>query len=166
MSEPTQPTAPGWPIETTVPDAHSVTMIQAPEPDWAAMERAAAEVRDRAYAPYSHFSVGAAVWGEGRLFAGANVENASYGLTTCAERSAVVQAVSAGVQRLRGVVVCTSASPPSSPCGLCRQVLHEFAESLPGFRVIAINPRGERREWTLEQLLPDSFSKSELPEQP
>lgn len=128
-----------------------------------ALLRAAADVRTRAYAPYSRFLVGAAVSGEGQMFTGANVENASYGLTICAERSAVVQAVAHGVQRLQAVAVCTSASPPSSPCGMCRQVLYEFAADVQTFRVIAINPAGERREWTLAELLPDSFSKAELP---
>jgi cytidine deaminase len=160
MSEPTLPAAPAWPVESTVPDGTSALRLA--ELDVAALERAARAVRQCAYAPYSRFLVGAAVLGDGRIFVGANVENASFGLTICAERSAVVQAVAAGVQRLRAVVVCTGASPPSSPCGMCRQVLHEFAEDPATFRVIAINPAGERREWTLAELLPDGFSKKEL----
>ena len=77
----------------------------------------------------------------------------------------MAQAVTAGVRRLSAIVVCTSASPPSSPCGSCRQVLAELAEDPRTFRVIAVNPEGERREWTLDQLLPDCFNRSELPEQ-
>jgi cytidine deaminase len=133
------------------------------ERDLASLERAAVAVQPRAHAPYSHFAVGAAVWGEGQQFLGVNVENASFGLTICAERNAVAAAVAGGVTRLAAVAVCTSASPPSSPCGSCRQVLAELAEDLRSFRVIAINPDGERREWTLEQLLPDSFTSAELP---
>ena len=133
------------------------------ESDLAALERAAIAAAPRAYAPYSRFHVGAAVWGEGQQFLGVNVENASFGLTICAERNAVAHAVASGVQRLTAVAVCTSVSPPSSPCGSCRQVLAELAEDPRTFRVIAVNPQGERREWTLEQLLPDCFTKAELP---
>lgn len=131
--------------------------------DWAALEAAASEIRLRAYAPYSRFLVGAALAGGGQIFVGANVENASFGLTLCAERAAVVGAVAHGVTKLEAVVVCTVASPPSSPCGACRQVLREFAADPATFRVVATNPRGERREWTLAELLPDSFSGAELP---
>lgn len=134
-----------------------------PPIDWAALEAAAIAVRQRAHAPYSRFLVGAALFGGGRIFSGANVENASFGLTICAERAAVVSAVAHGVTRLEGVVVCTDASPPSSPCGACRQVLREFASDPAAFRVVATNLHGERREWTLAELLPDSFSGAELP---
>lgn len=138
-------------------DEHAV------QPDLAALERAALAIQPSAYAPYSRFQVGAAVFGEGREFLGVNVENASFGLTICAERNAVAHAVTSGVQRLSAVAVCTSASPPSSPCGSCRQVLAELADDLRTFRVVAVNPQGERREWTLDQLLPDSFTRAELP---
>ncbi len=127
------------------------------------LEQAAADVRPRAHAPYSRFQVGAAVWGEGQMFLGVNVENASFGLTICAERAAVTAAVTAGVTRLDAVAVCTGVSPPSSPCGACRQVLRELAGDPRTFRVVAMNDRGERREWTLAELLPDSFSGAELP---
>ncbi len=189
MSEPTERGRPAWPSERTMPDtpadlADAATQIAeavtsgprtleqpavAPEPpserDLAALERAAVAVQPRAYAPYSRFQVGAALWGEGQQFLGVNVENASFGLTICAERNAVAQAVTAGVRQLSAVAVCTAASPPSSPCGSCRQVLAELAEDPRTFRVIAVNPEGERREWTLEQLLPDYFTRSELPGQ-
>lgn len=138
---------------------------QLAERDLAALERAAVAVQARAYAPYSSFKVGAAVWGDGQSFLGVNVENASFGLTICAERNAVAAAAAAGVVKLAAVAVCTQASPPSSPCGSCRQVLAELAEDPRTFRVIAINPEGERREWTLDQLLPDWFSGAELPGQ-
>ncbi|MCX5747258.1 MAG: cytidine deaminase [Proteobacteria bacterium] len=130
---------------------------------WAELEAAALAVRDRAYAPYSKFHVGAAVLVDGTIYTGANVENASYPLCVCAERCAIGVAVAAGGTRLAAVAVCTDASPPSSPCGACRQVLVEFAIDPATVEVVAINPAGERRRWTLAQLLPDSFSGRELP---
>lgn len=138
-------------------DRHAV------QPDLAALERGAVAAAAHAYAPYSHFPVGAVVFGEGREFAGVNVENASFGLTICAERNAVAHAVASGVTKLSAVAVCTESPVPSSPCGSCRQVLAEFADDPRTFRVVAVNPRGERREWTLDQLLPDSFTRAELP---
>ncbi len=123
----------------------------------------AIKVRANAYAPYSKFRVGAAVRMDGQVFEGVNVENASYPLCVCAERNAIAEAVGSGARLLTAVAVCTDASPPSSPCGGCRQVLAEFAHP-SGVRVIAVNPRGERREWELAELLPDSFDGRELPE--
>ena len=123
----------------------------------------AIRVRERAYAPYSSFMVGAAVRMDGQVFEGVNVEIASYPLCVCAERNAIAEAVGAGARVLTAVAVCTDASPPSSPCGGCRQVLLEFAHPA-GVTVIAVNPQGERREWTLAQLLPDSFDGRELPQ--
>jgi cytidine deaminase len=128
-----------------------------------ALEDAARAVQPHAYAPYSKFKVGAAVRVDGKIYAAANVENASYPLGTCAERNAIAAAASAGGRHLEEVAVITDASPPSSPCGACRQVLREFAADPAQVKVVAINNKGERREWTLEQLLPDSFSGAELP---
>jgi len=120
---------------------------------------AAAEVRRRARAPYSGFAVGAAVLAEdGRLFAGCNVENASYGLSICAERNAVAAAVAAGVERLAGVAVVTDVSPPVAPCGACRQVLAEFGD----FPVVLANLAGERRLSSVSALLPLAFSAADL----
>jgi len=104
---------------------------------------AAREAAKHAYAPYSKFLVGAAILlDDGRVFTGCNVENASYGLTICAERNAVFAAVTASKQplRLRAVVVVTDISPPAMPCGACRQVLAEFAVS---DLVVAIDGFGE-----------------------
>jgi cytidine deaminase len=117
----------------------------------------------RAYAPYSKFRVGAAVVMSGQIFEGANVENASYGMCVCAERIAVFTAVIAGAHQLEAVAVCTDGSPPSSPCGACRQVLLEFAADPAAVTVTAVNPQGEARTWTLAQLIPDGFSGRELP---
>jgi len=107
-----------------------------------------------AYAPYSGFSVGAALRdGEGRVHAGANVENASYGLGRCAEQSAVQAMATAGGRRLLEIVVVTAADPPASPCGACRQVLSEFG---PDATVYLVNDVGAWRT-SVASLLPDGF---------
>ena len=121
---------------------------------------AARSARARAHAPYSRFKVGAAVLAEGAIHAGCNVENASFGLTTCAERNAVAAAVLAGARRLDAVVVVTGTTPPTPPCGACLQVLAEFGEAaLP---VILIGGREALAETTLGALLPRAFSKKFL----
>jgi cytidine deaminase len=117
----------------------------------------------RAYAPYSKFHVGAAIQISGRVFEGANVENASYGLAICAERTAIFAAVTSGARELEAVAVSTNSSPPSSPCGACRQVLLEFATDPTKVIVTAVNPAGEHRSWTLAELIPDGFNGKELP---
>ena len=127
------------------------------------LEAKAKAAQQRAYAPYSKFKVGAALRASGQTFEGANIENASYGLAICAERTAMSAAVLAGARALEEVVVCTDVSPPSSPCGACRQFLNEFAADPTKVNVTAINPAGERRSWTLAELLPDGFSGRELP---
>ena len=120
---------------------------------------AARAAQQRAYAPYSRFRVGCALEADdGRVFVGCNVENASYGLTICAERAAVCAAVAAGAQRFRRAVVVSDADPPAAPCGACRQVLSEFG---PGLRVDAVSPAGSVT-WTIAELLPAAFGKEQL----
>jgi cytidine deaminase len=118
--------------------------------DWEPLLAAAWEVREMAYAPYSKFQVGAAVLAaDGRVFAGCNVENISYGLTNCAERVAIGAAVAAGARDFLAVAVVADTGVPISPCGACRQVLAEFG--VP--RVMLAN-RSERLEFLLDELLP------------
>jgi cytidine deaminase len=120
---------------------------------------AASAAREKAYAPYSSFAVGAAVLdAAGRVHVGCNVENASYGLSVCAERHAVAAAVSAGGQEIEGLAVVTATNPPTSPCGACRQVLVEFGN----FPVILANPEGERIVTSVADLLPDAFTPESL----
>jgi cytidine deaminase len=120
---------------------------------------AARAVQQRAYAPYSRFRVGCALEADdGRVFVACNVENASYGLTICAERAAVCAAVAAGARRFRRAVVVSDADPPAAPCGACRQVLSEFGGDL---RVESV---GSARtvSWTVAELLPAAFGKEQL----
>jgi cytidine deaminase len=121
--------------------------------------KAARAAQARAYAPYSQFRVGAALETEsGEVYVGCNVENASYGLTICAERAAVCAAVSAGAQRFRRAVVVSDSDPPAAPCGACRQVLSEFGRD---FRIDAIGPRATA-SWTVAELLPAAFGRDQL----
>lgn len=118
--------------------------------DWDSLVNAAWKTRDQAYAPYSHFHVGAALLAEdGRIFTGCNVENLSYGLTNCAERVAIGAAVAAGVRRFLAVAVVADTAVPISPCGACRQVLAEF-----GVPRILLANKSQRAEFSLEELLP------------
>jgi cytidine deaminase len=117
---------------------------------------AARAVRRHAHAPYSRFRVGAAVWDErGGVHVGCNVENASYGLTVCAERNALAAAVAAGARRIRAVAVVTDSRPPAPPCGACRQVLAELGAD--DTLVLLAGLTGPPLERRLGDLLPESF---------
>jgi cytidine deaminase len=119
------------------------------------LDAAAREAARNAYAPASGFGVGAALLAaDGRVFTGCNVENASYGLTICAERSAVAQAVAAGARAFLAIVVFTPLAEPGTPCGACRQVLAEFA---PELRVRLIGTGARAVETDLGRLLPSPF---------
>jgi cytidine deaminase len=137
--------------------------VDRPALDEAALEglvEAARAVREQAYAPYSGFAVGAALLAEGRVFAGVNVENASYPISVCAERNAVAAMVAAGGRRVDAVAVVTDGATPTPPCGGCRQCLWEFGTEAV---VLAVTLTGERARWPLAELLPHAFGPSDLP---
>ena len=118
----------------------------------------AMEAREKAYAPYSHFAVGAALLTKsGRICTACNVENASYGLSICAERAAVFKAVSEGERDFEAIAVVTVNGV--TPCGACRQVLIEFGEDI---QVIVADEGGEYRVFTLQELLPEAFTPDHL----
>jgi len=121
---------------------------------------AAKRVSKHAYCPYSDFRVGAAVLTDrGEIFAGCNVENASYGLTICAERNAIFHTVASGQTRLKAVVVYTPTSTPSAPCGACRQVINEFG---PEAEIISVCDGPDILHKTLSQLMPEAFGPHNL----
>lgn len=116
-------------------------------------------VREKAYAPYSQFKVGAAVrGGSGHIHTGCNVENASYGLTSCAERNAIYQAIAQGEQNLKEILVLADTKEPVVPCGACRQVMQEFGITV----VYRANINGQLVCNTLEELLPLGFKKTDM----
>ena len=127
---------------------------------WAALRAAALAAREHAYAPYSHYRVGAALLDEaGQIHAGANVENASYGLCLCAERSAFARAIADGVTAFRAIFVVTQGALPGTPCGMCRQVLAELA---PGIPVRCETVDGARLDTDVATLLPHAFDAERL----
>lgn len=129
-----------------------------PRPDASPMDRALAAARaarDNAYAPYSGYRVGAALlFDDGTIISGCNVENRLLGLSICAERVAMTRAVAQGLSEPVGLVVVTASSPPAAPCGLCRETLAEFVDDLP---VLLVGADGERRQTSLDELLPLRF---------
>ena len=123
--------------------------------DWPALKAAALEVQARAYVPYSNYRVGAALLTVGgEIIAGCNVENATFGATCCAERSAVFSAVAQGYREFRAVAVATNGEDPGTPCGICRQVLAEFGSDLD---VLCFTPEGAEARYRLSELLPHAF---------
>ncbi|MDD3598633.1 MAG: cytidine deaminase [Bacillota bacterium] len=122
--------------------------------------QAARSARQNAYVPYSGFRVGAAVLADsGRIYAGCNVENASFGATICAERTAFVKAISEGERRFLGVAVCGASPEPVSPCGICRQFMAEFGLDMP---VIMAGEGDARTIMTLRELLPLAFTSEDM----
>ena len=120
----------------------------------------ATEMLDRAYVPYSHFPVGAALeCADGTVFTGCNVENAAYGPTICAERTAIVKAVSEGHRDFVRIAIAGTSADFCVPCGTCRQVMMEFA---PEIEIICMNSKGESKKFALKELLPYGFDSTFL----
>jgi cytidine deaminase len=129
-------------------------------PEYTDLVRAAQAAHARAYAPYSHFRVGAAALSaSGRVFPGCNIENAAYPATVCAERVALFSAYAAGEREITALAIVTDTPEPASPCGTCRQVMRELA---PGCTVVLANMRGEACVTTPEALLPGAFTMQDL----
>lgn len=124
------------------------------------MIKRALQARQKAYAPYSNFKVGAALLtSKGKVYTGCNVENATYGLTVCAERVALWKAVSEGEREFLQIVVASEGERPASPCGACRQLLWEFCRDI---EVILANTRGFRESHQLADLFPKPFDRNSL----
>ena len=124
------------------------------------LEKAARAAAKNSYSPYSRFPVGAAILaGSGKIYTGCNVENASYGLCSCAERTAIFTAAAAGERIFQAVAVYTPTATATSPCGACRQVINEFG---PTAVVISICDSADRIETTLDRLLPHAFGPASL----
>lgn len=120
----------------------------------------AIEAKNFAYAPYSNFHVGAAILTEdGKIYGGCNIENASYGATNCAERTAIFKGVSEGSKNIKAIVVATDEESFVYPCGICRQVIREFGSDC---KVLLVNKYGEIKHSTIEELLPNSFTKEDF----
>jgi cytidine deaminase len=123
--------------------------------------QAAKEGRQHAYAPFSHFQVGAAVLTENQqIFSGCNIENASFGLTNCAERTAIFKAISEGHKKIIAMAIIADTKGPVSPCGACRQVMSEFCDQ--DTIIYLTNLHGNTEEWTMAQLLPGAFQGSDI----
>jgi cytidine deaminase len=124
------------------------------------LRKAAVKASKNAYCRYSRFRVGAAVLTtSGRIFTGCNVENASYGLTVCAERNAIFQAVASGARTLRAIAIFTVTDKPSPPCGACRQVIYEFG---PAAEIFTFGKRGKLLQFKLNELLPVPFARQTI----
>ena len=117
--------------------------------------RQATRAQKNAYAPYSKFKVGAAVLGaSGKIYQGCNIENASYGLTICAERTAIAKAISEGEKGFKAIAIHTNAQPLTPPCGACRQFIREFGADIP---ILLTNHKKESAAYNISDLLPHSF---------
>lgn len=122
--------------------------------------QAAINARKNAYVPYSHFGVGAALLVDGKIYEGCNIENASFGLTNCAERTAIFKAVSEGNNKIEAIAVVADTEGPVSPCGACRQVMAEFCDEHT--KIYLTNLSGKTVELTIDQLLPGAFTSKDM----
>ncbi|WP_046213470.1 cytidine deaminase [Paenibacillus wulumuqiensis] len=122
--------------------------------------QAAIEARQNAYVPYSNFQVGAALLADGKVYGGANIENASFGLTNCAERTAIFKAASEGIRKIDAIAIVADTDGPVSPCGACRQVIAEFSDE--NTRVYLTNLKGDVSEWSVSEILPGYFQAKDM----
>ncbi|NLE26423.1 MAG: cytidine deaminase [Clostridiaceae bacterium] len=130
-----------------------------PEPE--VLVSLAVKIRENAYAPYSGFHVGAALFADnGKIYTGCNVENASYGAAICAERTAIVKAISEGARKIMAIAVSSDSNLPTMPCGICRQFLSEFCSS--NMPLYLSNRNGEYKVFSFEEILPHSFKQSDM----
>ena len=124
----------------------------------------ALEMREKAYAPYSSFSVGAAVlMDDDRIYGGFNIENASFGATNCAERTAIFNALTEGAKKIRALAVVGDLNDFTYPCGICRQVMVEFMDS-PDMEVIIVKNKDSYRVHSIKEILPGAFTREDLEE--
>ena len=131
--------------------------------DYHQLVKIAEKAKEKAYVPYSNFRVGAALLTvEGQVFTGCNIENASFGMTNCAERTAIFKAVSEGYNNFQAIAISTDTQEITSPCGACRQVLIEFGENID---VIMANVKGQYEVYKISNLLPLAFSPNKLEEE-
>lgn len=129
--------------------------------DYRELIQEALKYRERAYVPYSKFKVGAAViMDDGNIYGGCNIENASYGATNCAERTAIFKAVSEGNKKLKAIAVVGDTSAHTAPCGICRQVISEFADK--DTDIILVKNENDYKVKKLEDILPGAFTKEDL----
>lgn len=139
------------------PETKSVTNNLEPEE----LVMLAVKARENAYVPYSEFHVGAAILADnGKIYTGCNVENASYGAAICAERTAVVKAISDGAKKILALAIASDSNRPTMPCGICRQVVSEFCT--PDTPLYLSNRNGEYEVYLFSEILPHSFKKSDM----
>ena len=129
--------------------------------DYKKLSKIAIDARENAYVPYSKFKVGAAVLTEdGSIYTGCNIENASYGATNCAERTAIFKAVSEGHKKIKAIAIVGDMSTNTYPCGICRQVIVEFATE--DIQIILVKNEEEYIVKSMEEILPGAFTKEDL----
>lgn len=125
--------------------------------DYENLVKLANDIKENAYAPYSNFHVGAAVIGNsGKIYTGVNVENSSYGATICAERVAICKAVSEGEESIKAIAISSDSQDYTFPCGICRQVISEFADS--NLVILCSNNKMEYKVYSLKDFLPNAFT--------
>lgn len=130
-----------------------------PEPE--ELVNLAVKIRENAYVPYSGFHVGTALFADnGKIYTGCNVENASYGAAICAERTAIVKAISDGAKKILAIAVSSDSNLPTMPCGICRQVLSEFCSS--NMPLFLSSRKGEYKVFSFDEILPHSFKQSDM----